>query len=430
MPKTKLKAENNIFAQLRKKLTKINLGVMVLLCLIMISGTYFVMRTVIFNQSQQLLQLIVSQAGSPVLSQNLRHDRNIARYFYIQVDGSGNIIDSSPELPVTEKELQQILHLVEPKHASRGHVEISDDSYTFLKVANSNQNGELIAFVSLEHDQDTLWFLLITLSAVGLIYLFFAYFGGRFLAVRAMQPIMSSWQKQKDFVADASHELRTPLAVIQTNLELVKGNKDESVASQMKWLDYIGLETQRLTKLVNDLLLLARADSDEVLLELQELSLGNVIEYTIEPFRRMAEQKGVKLCASIGEDVHIHGDENRLRQLMLILLDNALKHTPSGGSISIELLKYSIGGKILIRDTGEGIAPEHLTHIFERFYRVDKARSKHTGGSGLGLPIAQWIVHSHGGTISVDSEPSKGTVVTIFLPDYMPRKKTMTITFN
>lgn len=421
-----LKTDRNIFIQLKKQLTKINLGVMGLLCLILVGGTYFVMRTIIFNQSQQLLQLIASQAGSPVLSQNLRHDRHVARYFYVKLDGTDKIIESSSDIPIPEEQLLHLVHSAELQHATSGKVELNDDPYIFLKIVSSDNNGQLIAFVSSEHDQDTLWVLLMTLSAIGLIYMILAYFGGRYLAVRALQPIMLSWQKQKEFVADASHELRTPLAVIQTNLELVKGNKDESVANQMKWLEYINLETQRLTKLVNDLLLLARADSDELLLDIQELSLADVIEYTIGPFRLMAEQKGVALSVSMLEDVHIRGDKNRLRQVILILLDNALKHTSNGGSISIKLLRYGNEGQIMVMDTGEGIAPEHLAQIFERFYRVDKTRSKQTGGSGLGLPIALWIVKSHGGTITVNSQPGQGTVFTIILPRFTSKIKIIT----
>ncbi|MDQ7095629.1 ATP-binding protein [Desulfosporosinus sp. PR] len=404
---------------MRKKLTKINLAVMGVLCLIMVSGTYFVMRTVIFNQSQQLLQIISSQAGSPVLNQNIRHDHHVVRYFYVKLDKTGNILERSPEVPIPEGQLSALLYSVEIRHTSRGKIEFDDDSYSFLKTVAPDNASDLIAFVSIDHDQDTLFLLLITLSAVGLFYLLLAYFGGRFLAVRALKPIMESWQKQKEFVADASHELRTPLAVIQTNLELVKGNSDETVANQMKWLDYISLETQRLTRLVNDLLFLARADSAEILLDAKELSLAEVVEDTAGPFRPLAEQNGIAINLTDLENVRIFGDENKLRQLVLILLDNALKHTPAGGMINIKVLQHGNGGQIVIRDTGEGIAPEHLAHIFERFYREDKARSKQTGGSGLGLAIAQWIVQSHGGTISVSSQLGQETVVTVTLPGIM-----------
>ncbi|MDP4160420.1 MAG: ATP-binding protein [Bacillota bacterium] len=416
LKKDRLKADQTIFGQLRKKLTKINLVVMALLCLIMVCGTYFVMRTVIFNQSQQLLQIISSQAGSPVLNQNLRHDRHVARYFYVKLDTAGNILERSPDIPVTEEQLSSLLNSVKSRHSSRGQVEFDDASYAYLKVDNPNNSGELMAFVGLDRDEDTLWLLLITLSMIGLLYLVLAYFSGRFLAVRALQPIKESWQKQKDFVADASHELRTPLAVIQTNLELVKANSDETVLDQMKWLDYIGLETERLTKLVNDLLFLARADSNELLLDVKELSLADVIEDTVGPFRPMTEQYGLALNVSVLETVHVLGDKNRLKQLILILLDNSLKHTPKGGTISIKVQRWGNGGQIMVMDTGDGIDPEHLEHIFERFYRQDKARSKQTGGSGLGLAIAQSIVQSHGGTISVNSQLGKGTVFTLTLP--------------
>ena len=412
----RLKEDQTIFGQLRKKLTRINLAVMVLLCLLLVGGTYFVMSAVIFNQSQQLLQIIATGAGSPVSNRNFRHDRHVPRYFYVKTNGSGQIVERSPDIPLNDAQLSVLVNSVEVRPDARGQVSLHDESYTYLKVPLGQNTGQLLAFVSLESDKDTLGVLLLTLSAVGIVYLGLAYVGGRFLAGRAMRPIRESWQRQQDFVADASHELRTPLAVIQTNLELIKGNADETVVSQKKWLDYIDLETKRLSKLVNDLLFLARADSDQQALEVKELFLSTVIRNTVEPFRILADQKGVDLKCSIVEDVLIRGDELKLRQLVVILLDNALKHTACGGEISVELDRIDYGGRIIMSDTGEGIAPEHLPHIFDRFYRIDKARSQQTGGTGLGLAIAKWIAQSHGGMISASSQPGIGTVLTVTLP--------------
>lgn len=388
---------------------------MALLCILMVGGTYFGMRTMIFNQSQQILQIIASQAGSSVLNQNLRH-QYLTRYFYVKIDGFGNIIERSPDTPVNDEQLSVLLHSVEKRKSPRGQVSINDEDYNYLKGQLSGNNDQLLSFVSIDHDQDTLWFLLIILSIVGLVYLVLAYFGGRFLATRAMEPITESWQRQQNFVADASHELRTPLAVIQTNIELVKGNPHETVAEQMKWLDYIDLETKRLTKLVDDLLFLARADSNKQAIEIKELNLSEVITQTVALFRAFAEKKGVLLNANILDEVRISGDEQKLRQLVLILLDNALKHSQEGSQIKIELDRYNNGGRIMVIDHGEGISPEHLTHIFDRFYRVDKARSKQAGGTGLGLAIAQSIAQMHRGTIIAKSIPGQETVFTVTLP--------------
>jgi signal transduction histidine kinase len=231
-----------------------------------------------------------------------------------------------------------------------------------------------------------------------------------------MAPIKKSWQRQQDFVADASHELRTPLTVVQVNLELVKGNPDETVASQSKWLDYSLIETERMSKLVGDLLFLARADSQQQTLEMKQFSLDTAMSGVIDSFRTLAETSGILLETSLDSDVTYWGDEFRIKQLLVILLDNALKYTPSGGKVTIGLQKIDSSAEITVSDNGEGIEAEHLSKIFERFYRVDKARSHQKEGTGLGLAIADWIIKSHRGQVEVSSSPGKGTSFVIRLP--------------
>jgi signal transduction histidine kinase len=229
-------------------------------------------------------------------------------------------------------------------------------------------------------------------------------------------PIKKSWQKQQDFVADASHELRTPLAVIQTNIELVRGNPKDSVESQTKWLENIQHETGRMSKLVEDLLFLARADSEQLPLEMMDFNLSFTLLSTLSSFEVMAKNRGIKLESTVQDHILFYGDENRLKQLIVILIDNALKHTPAGGKISIRLINSGPSVELSVSDTGEGIEHEHLERIFERFYRVDKARSKMTGGTGLGLSIADWITKVHHGRITVTSQVGKGTTFVVNLP--------------
>jgi len=236
------------------------------------------------------------------------------------------------------------------------------------------------------------------------------------MADRAMSPIKESWQRQQDFVADASHELRTPLSVVQVNLELVKGNPEETVASQSKWLDYSLHETERMSKLVDDLLFLARADSLQQTLELKHFPLPTALREVIESFRPLAEANGILLESSLYSEITYFGDETRIKQLIVILLDNALKYTPSGGQVTLGLQNWGTLAEITVTDTGEGIEQEHFAKIFERFYRVDQARSQQKEGTGLGLAIADRIIQSHHGRIKVSSSLGKGTTFVISLP--------------
>lgn len=415
-----------MFTELRMKLTRINIAVMALLCVLLLGGTYLIMRVVIFNQSQQMLQLIVSDAAAtqslPAAPKSINpySTRHASRYFYLKLDSAGKITDHSSDIPsdIDMKQLSALAQRLFQKGDHNGEIDFHDTTYSFLKTPPSPPNNELIlAFVNIERDKEILHFLLIIMTVLGIIYLISSYIASRYLANKALQPIIQSWHRQQDFVADASHELRTPLAVIQTNLELVQGNAEETIESQKKWLGYIDLEVKRLTQLINDLLFLARADSSQHVLNQTEFSLTSALQMTVESFQTLAANLDIELTFFSPANLRIYGDENKLRQLVIILLDNALKHTPAQGKITVSMQQQGKNTLIQVQDNGEGIPREHLPHLFDRFYRVDKTRSKQTGGTGLGLAIAEWIVKSHQGTIKVDSTPNRGTLFTITLPN-------------
>lgn len=238
--------------------------------------------------------------------------------------------------------------------------------------------------------------------------------GSWLISKAAIRPVKQAWQKQLDFTADASHELRTPIAVIQTNLELVMDSRSETVESQMKWLQNIEIENKRMTKLVDDLLTLSRADTNQQNLELSTFMIDEVISEALIPLEPVALQKNIALEACLNSRTVFHGDRQRIRQLVIILMDNALNYTEGPGSIAISLICNEKNVKLTVSDTGNGIAQEHLDKIFDRFYRVAKTRNQ--DGSGLGLSIAKWIVQEHRGTIHVESTPGKGTRFSITLP--------------
>lgn len=218
---------------------------------------------------------------------------------------------------------------------------------------------------------------------------------------------------QKRFVADVSHELRTPLTVIKGNVGLLRKMKEPDEES----LQSIESEVDRLTRMVGDLLLLAQAETGKLPLDIKPVELDSLI---MEVFHQMKVLTGDRINFQISElePVQIQADRDRIKQVYLNLLGNAVKYTPSGGTILIALRKSGKMVKTAITDTGAGIPMQDIPHIFERFYRSDKARSRSADGSsfGLGLSIAYWIVKNHGGTIEVSSTEGSGTTFTVYLP--------------
>lgn len=241
------------------------------------------------------------------------------------------------------------------------------------------------------------------IAGIGMVFL-----GSLVLSKIAVAPIEKAWQKQLDFTADASHELRTPLAVIRTNLELIMDCKEESVESQMKWLNNIDTESKRMTNLIDDLLTLSRADTDRQQFEYSEFFLCQAVNEAVRAFEGNAKEKEICLHVQMKHDILFYGDRKRIKQVLMILLDNAIWY--SGASdIVISIMQQKKSIEISVHDNGCGIEKEHFEHLFDRFYRVAETRNKNPDGAGLGLAIAKWIVEGHGGKIRVESVVEKGT---------------------
>ncbi|MEN9936419.1 MAG: hypothetical protein RLZZ387_2998 [Chloroflexota bacterium] len=222
-----------------------------------------------------------------------------------------------------------------------------------------------------------------------------------------------SSRAQQRFVADASHELRAPLTAIQGNLEILERQPEMLAAERVEVLGEVKREATRLARLVADLLALARADAGTGIRHAM-VDLDAVVLETFQAARPLAH--GQTLILDPFEPAQVLGDEDRLRQLVLILLDNAIKYTPPEGRVTLGLSIHEGRVEVVVCDTGVGIPPDDLPHVFERFYRADPARGRDPGGTGLGLPIAHWIVEQHGGTIHLQSAPGAGTSVTVRLP--------------
>jgi signal transduction histidine kinase len=228
-----------------------------------------------------------------------------------------------------------------------------------------------------------------------------------------LHSIETAYQAEKRFVADASHELRAPLTAIQGNLDLLNRHPGMSEVEHAETLTEVTREANRLSRLVADLLALARADAG-IVLNRCPLDLDAVILEAYRTARQLAH--GQQFVLDPFEPTVIEGNEDRLKQLLVILLDNALKYTPADGRVTLGLRRHDRDVEIIVRDTGIGISAEDLPHVFERFYRADPARSRDPGGTGLGLSIAQWIVEQHEGTITLESQPEEGTTVIVRMP--------------
>ena len=222
-------------------------------------------------------------------------------------------------------------------------------------------------------------------------------------------------QRERQFSSDASHELRTPLSIIQSEATLAL-KKDRTPEEYRKSLVSISQSTGQMSATINKLLFLSRMDSGKDQLNLTRVNLSDLLADVASNIEALCEEKSLLFDSSLAEGIYIEGDNVKLRELFLNLLDNAIKFTPTGGKVSLTLTKNEKQAAVVVSDTGIGIDEDHLPHIFERFYRVEKTSSEENKGSGLGLAICKQIVGLHKGHISVKSKVGVGSTFTVILP--------------
>jgi heavy metal sensor kinase len=224
-----------------------------------------------------------------------------------------------------------------------------------------------------------------------------------------------AFQRQKQFTSDASHELRTPLAVIEAESTLAL-QKERPSSDYRQSLESISQESRRMSSLIDQLLTLARADAGKEQWNFMEVNLGKLISNLSTDVEVLCQEKGLSFQLGQTQDLVVKGDEARLRELFMNLLDNAIRYTPTPGTVSVSLRREGQMAVVAITDTGVGIPAEDMPFIFERFYRVDKSRSRAEGGSGLGLAICRHIAEAHSGKIEVESQVGAGSTFSVWLP--------------
>jgi signal transduction histidine kinase len=233
------------------------------------------------------------------------------------------------------------------------------------------------------------------------------------MASLSLRPIGRAFQRQREFVADASHELRTPLTLIRTNVEAWFRH---APSADRAYARNVIEEVEQMNRIVGDLTTLALADARQLRIQAQPIELNQVIRDLMTQAEPLAEARGVQILPELNGGARVNADLGRLRQLLLILIDNALTHTQAGGQVSVGVVREDGQARVTVADNGEGIPAADMPHIFERFYRADKARTRENGGSGLGLAIAKWIVDAHKGEIQIKSQEGHGTEVAVSLP--------------
>ncbi|NLD52596.1 MAG: GHKL domain-containing protein [Clostridiales bacterium] len=241
--------------------------------------------------------------------------------------------------------------------------------------------------------------MMVYVGALGLFFLL-----AMLLSSHALRPAEIAWAQQQRFVSDASHELKTPLTVILANLDILESEQGGS-----QWLSAARAEGLIMKKLIENLLFLAHADETREIAEHDFVNLSNIVDEISLAFEAPAYEKGLTLNTDIAADQMMRGNADLLRQLLSILLDNAVKYTPEGGTIKVTLKKNMEKLALTVHNSGVHIPQEHLNHLFDRFYRMDPARSNAEGGHGLGLSIAAEIARQHGATLKAFSKPREGT---------------------
>lgn len=334
--------------------------------------------------------------------------------FSVYVDQDGDIISEFTNLNVDESDYSDAVQTILSDNKENGSVALGTESWAYKCL--QFEDGYIIAFAQDSAQKKILLNLCLLLIGIGVLSIGIAFLISLYIANRSIKPIEESYNRQKQFVADASHELRTPLAAINANADLLLSHPDNTINDEKKWIVYIKDETERMSGLTNDLLYLAKSDADREERISTSVSVSDVTENTILETEAAAFEKGFVFTYSVEPGLKIIASQDKLKQLILILIDNALKYTPHKGSINVSLNREGARAVLRVENSGEGIAPDEITHVFDRFYRTDKSRARESGGSGLGLSIAKSICKNINADITASSIPGKSTIFTVSFP--------------
>ncbi|MEH7109096.1 sensor histidine kinase [Bacillus sp. JJ1764] len=447
--------EKDLFRRTQGRLTRIYSGLLILFLVLFIAIVYTVLHFVIMkNQEQELRTLLVQESDyiENYLVKNNQSDWNKAdnqelvfaganQFFYYVVNSNGEMIMGNEDNPRLRPELLRLVTNLDHNETgmhretlqmsekpmgrmNRGefHATGENEDLRLLIasqpiVVKGQYIGQLYIGKDISFTYQLFQWVLTILIIMGIVFFGVAVYMSVVMSKRAMVPISKAFTRQREFVGDASHELRTPLSVLLSSIDAMEMTMDLDEKEFVgRLLFNMRQEVKRMTNLVGDLLTLARSDSNTLEVRNEMFDFHPYAEKAVESVKPLAEEKEILLRLESSGSLPAVGDPERLSQLLYILLDNAIKYTPNHGEVLLTLEKAGTDLCFAVKDTGIGIRKEDIPLIFERFYRVDKSRSRQMGGHGLGLSIAKWIVDTHKGSIRVSCEQGKGTTFLVRIP--------------
>jgi len=397
-----------MFKQLKRKMLILNLSILTVLLLAVFTTLYLTSYHQIQNQIDLEIVRVLNnyremtsgQEPRPPIGgeENFLPERSVS--FVVTTDLEGEVVQSWFAFEADEETL---IEAVQFASSTNGQFELHDSYWAYQRIEVNNQY--VYAFLEISSEQayltQMIWtFVIVFFAAFIIVYVISNYFSNQ-----SLSKVKESFQKQKDFIANASHELKTPLAIISTNADiLIQEQKDN------KWLNNIKYETERMSKLTKDLLYLTKMSdlsADERII--RDANLSEVAESTVLGFEALAYDKQIRLTYEIEKDVHALVDVNQLAQVFHILIDNAVKYANASGEVKVTLTTTHHQVVFSVWNTGEGISKKDIESVFDRFYMGDKSRSMNEKSYGLGLSIAKTIVDNHQGKLVCKSEVGKYT---------------------
>lgn len=409
---------------LRRKFIAIAMCSIGLVLVALITGINVVNYVNVCRTADARISMILTHGRDGYLSDNRgggfnRHQLSAeapydTRYFMVTIDKDGTVlsINTGKIAAISTSQASEYATFLWRKHRENGFI----GDYRYQAIAASSGAGQpatTYVFLHAERELGTFRNFLRASIGISLLGLLLVFLLVVFLSKKALIPAAESYEKQKRFITDASHEIKTPLAIIAANTEVIEMNSGES-----QWTISTKNQIARLTSLTEKLVFLSRMDEESTRLDMREFALSEAVRDTAEPFCPLAKSKGKRLELAIQPDITMKGDEATIRQLVSLLLDNAVKYSGEDGMIRLDLHTGGKSGtKILsVRNSVDAIEPGRHEELFERFYRADESRSSKTGGFGIGLSAAKAIVNAHKGKITAKSEDGKSLVFTVTLP--------------
>ncbi len=388
---------------LRSKFLTIIMTLLTLVVVLLVVSLNVIMTLASQNQNREQLQSFITPSGE--MSDTVENIESSNRYI-VFLDENNEVLDilRSGNIQFTDEEmLEKVLIAVE-----NGRPTGSIDEMIYLIV--NNEMGSVVAFMDVTVENNLLSRLLFTTIIIGITGILAMFAISFWLSAWLIEPVEAAFEAQRRFIADASHELKTPIATISANADLLIEQYGD-----VKWINFIKAETGRMHRLVADLLYLASNERDRVAYNMNSFCISDMVALTAMSFEGRVYEAGKRLELEIAPNLSYLGDEDRLQQVVAILVDNAIKNTNTGGIVTISLAKIQNRLQLTVTNTGEGIAVEEREKIFERFYRSDNSRSRDKGGYGLGLPIAHSIVTGHKGKITAGGTVGQDAIFKVIL---------------